>query len=211
VKNPLNCTIGDQLIPEASSCKYLGIIFRSDLSWADHVNYTVKRAWKALHFIMRILKKGNSSTKSLAYTTLVRLILEYGAACWDSYREGQIHALDRVQKKAAKFAYHMSESNWEILSQRRKISRICALFKVYSGERAWKAIGDRLQRPNYLSRIDHEWKIRNRRQRTDIGKYSFVNRTIQLWNRLPAEILGSIPCKPSAFRKRVRSVINMVN
>jgi len=211
VKNPLNYKIGDQLIPEASSCKYLGTIFRSDLSWADQVNYTVKMAWMVLHFIMRIFKKGNSSTKSLAYTTLVRPILEYGAACWDPYREGQIYSLDRVQKKAVKFAYHMSESNWETLSQRRKISRICAVFKVYSGERAWRFIGDRLQRPNYLSRIDHDWKIRNRRQRTDIGKYSFVNRIIRLWNRLPAEILGTLPCKPSAFRKRVRKVINVVN
>ena len=75
--------------------------------------------------------------------------------------------------------YHMSESNWETLSQRRKISRICALFKAYSGERAWKFIGDRLQRPNYLSRIDLDWKTRNSRQRTDIGKYSFVSRTLE--------------------------------
>jgi hypothetical protein len=74
-----------------------------------------------------------------------------------------------------------------------------------------KAIGDRLQRPNYLSRAYHERKIRNRRQRTDIGKYSFVNRTIQLWNLLPAVILGTLPYKPSAFRKRVRKVINVVN
>jgi hypothetical protein len=81
----------------------------------------------------------------------------------------------------------------------------------HSGERAWKVIGDRLQRPNYLSRIDHDWKIRNRRQRTDIGKYSFVNRTSRLWNWLPAEILGTLPCKPSAFRKRVRGVINVAN
>jgi hypothetical protein len=36
--------------------------------------------------------------KSLAYTSLVRPILEYGAACWDPYRECQINALDRVQK-----------------------------------------------------------------------------------------------------------------
>jgi hypothetical protein len=51
---------------------------------------------------MRILKKGNSNSKSLAYTSFVRPILEYGAACWDPYREGQINALDRVQQKAAK-------------------------------------------------------------------------------------------------------------
>jgi len=98
----------------------------------------------------------NSSTKPLAYTTLVCPIFEYGSACWDPYREGQIHALDRVQKKAAKFTYHTNESNWETLSQRRMISRICALFKAYSGERAWKTIGDRLQRPNCLSRADQE-------------------------------------------------------
>ena len=108
----------------------------------------------------------------------VRPILGYGAACWDPYREGQIHVLDRVQKKAAKFAYHTKESNWETLKQRRKMSHIYAVFKAYSGERAWKAIGDRLKWPYYLSRVNHEWKIMNRRQRTDIGKYSFVNRTI---------------------------------
>jgi hypothetical protein len=110
-----------------------------------------------------------------------------GAVCWDLYRERQIHALDRVQKKAAEFAYHTNESNWETLLQCRMISRICSLLKAYSGEWAWMAIGDRLQWPNYLSRVDDEQKIRDRRQRADIGKYSFVNKTIRLWNPLPAE------------------------
>jgi len=89
----------DTLIPVASSCKYLGIILRSELSWADQVNYKVKKAWKALHFTMRILKRGNSNTKSLAYMSLVRPILEYGAACWDPYRKGQMSVIDRVQTK----------------------------------------------------------------------------------------------------------------
>ena len=135
VKDPLDYTLGNKTIPESNYCKYLGIIVRSDLSWTDHVNYMVKKAWKALHFIMRILKKGNSSTKSLAYKTLVRPILEYGASCWDPYREGQIHALDRVQNKAAKFAYHTNETNWETLTQRRKTARLCTLHKVYLGNR----------------------------------------------------------------------------
>ena len=98
-------------------------------------------------------------------------------------------------------------SNWESLASRRKLSRICALFKAYSGERAWKVIGDKLQRPHYLSRIDHERKIRSRKQRTDIGKYSFVNRTIQDWNHLRAEVLGTPPCKLKTLKKRVRKAI----
>jgi len=126
----------------------------------------------------------HSETK--IYLPLVRPILEYGAACWDPCREGQISALDRVQKKGAKFAHYTNSPNWETLASRRKVSRICALFKEYSGEPAWKPNGDRLQRPHYLNRVDHARKIRCRRQRKDIGKYSFVNKTIQRWNQLPA-------------------------
>jgi len=76
---------------------------------------------------------------------------------------------------------------------------------------AWKPIGDRLQWPHYLSRVDHERKIRSRRQRMGIGKYSFVNRTIQHWNQLLAEVLGILPCKPNTFKKRARKVIIELN
>jgi len=91
--------------------------------------------------------------------SLVRPILEYGVSCWDPYGEGQINALDRVQKKAAKFANHTNASVWESLAQRRKIARICPVFKTYIGEQAWNAIGDRLKGPCYLSRDDQERKI----------------------------------------------------
>jgi hypothetical protein len=69
------------------------------------------------------------------------------------------------------------------------------------------AIGERLERPCYLSRVDHDRKIRSKKQQTDIGKYFFVNRTIQLWNQLSADVLGNLSCKPSSFRKSVREVI----
>jgi len=45
------------------------------------------------------------------------------------------------------------------------------------------------------------------KQRTDIGKCSYVNRTIKNWNQLPAETLGTFPCKPKVFRNRVRKTI----
>jgi hypothetical protein len=44
VKNPLNYILGDQSIPEASSCEYLGIILRSDLIWPEQVSYGVQKA-----------------------------------------------------------------------------------------------------------------------------------------------------------------------
>jgi hypothetical protein len=63
-----------------------------------------------------------------------------------------------------------------------------------------------IQRPYYLNRVDHDWKIRNRRQRTDIRKYYFVNKTIHLWNKLPMNALGNFPFKLSTCKKKVRKV-----
>jgi hypothetical protein len=210
MKDPLNYTRRVKKIPEDSCCKYLGIIIRSDLSWADPVTHTVQKPWRALHFVMRVVKKGNKNTKNITYKSIVRLILGYGAACWDPYRECQINALDRVQNKAAKFAHHSGGLDWESLAQRRKIACMCALYKAYTGERAWKGIRDRLQAPSYLSRVDHNWKIRARIQRKDVGKYYFVNRTITDWNQLIEGEIGALTGDTCSFRKRARKVITSV-
>jgi hypothetical protein len=86
---------------------------------------------------------------------------------------------------------------------------LIALLKTFSREPAWKAICERLRRPYYsfLSSVDHVRKFRDRKQKTDIGKYCFVNRTIKNCNQLPAETLGTFPCKPKIFRNRVRKAI----
>jgi len=67
-------------------------------------------------------KKITKETKSLAYMSLVHPILEYGAACWNTCTEGQINALDRVQKKATQYTNHTQDSDYENLSQCRTLS-----------------------------------------------------------------------------------------
>ena len=83
--------------------------------------------------------------------------------------------------------------------QPRKLARMCALYKAYTSERAWKA-------PSYLIRVDHHWKIRGRKQRTDIGKYSFVNRYITDWNLLTEGAIGTSHGKTRIFKTRARKV-----
>jgi hypothetical protein len=102
-----------------------------------------------------------------------------------------------VQKRAAKFANNIHELGWETLAQRRLIARICAVFKAYTGRRAWKAIGNGLLKPCYLSR----------KQWSDVGKYSFVYTGIKCWNQLTASLLASFPCKLNTFRKRVKNLV----
>jgi hypothetical protein len=87
------------------------------------------------------------------------------------------------------------------------IARICALLKSVTGEQTWKSIGDRLQGPYLLKRNDHNRNIRARKQGIEIGKYSFLNRKVKLWNQLPADVLAISLCKPHNFRKRVREYL----
>jgi len=162
----------DQLTPEVTTSKYLGIITHN-LRRSCQLNTTKIMEGSAY------AQMGNNNRKRLAYTALMRQKFEYGAVCWDPYREGHISALKRVQKRAAKFSNNINEWGWENLARLGLIARICAFFKAYNGGRAWKAIGNRLIKPCYLINEDHNRKIRTRKQKTDVGKYSFVNRTIE--------------------------------
>jgi hypothetical protein len=64
-----------------------------------------------------------------------------------------------------------------------------------------ESYGDRLHGACCLNR-----EIRSRTQTADTGKYSFINRTIQLSNELPAEVLATFLLKPHIYRNRVRKV-----
>ncbi|KAJ4438086.1 hypothetical protein ANN_14025 [Periplaneta americana] len=201
-------TLGGETIPEVNKCKYLGITFSSDLGWGEHVTDTVGKAWRALHFVMRVLRKGSDKSKEIAYKSLVRPVMEYGAACWDPYRLEHVKTLEKIQKRALKCCRKNLPLKWDTLTDRRTRIRLCALFKTYRGEPAWREIKNRLQPPNYFSRNDHSYKLRERRQRTDTGKFSFLNRTIRDWNALPADLLKALPTTKNVFKNRLKDFTN---
>ena len=57
VQTPMGFPLGDKNIPGARSCKYLGIILRSDLNCVNQVNHIVQKTWTAFHFVMLFSKK----------------------------------------------------------------------------------------------------------------------------------------------------------
>ena len=200
-------TLGGEAIPEVNKCKYLGITFSSDLGWGEHVTNTAGKAWRALHFVMRVLRKGSGKSKEIAYKSLVRPVMEYGSACWDPYRLDHIKTLEKIQKRALKRCNN-STVKWDTLTDRRTRILLCAMFKTYRGEPAWREIKNRMQPPNYSSRNDHPHKLRERRQRTDTGKFSFLNRTIRDWNALPADLLKALPITKNVLKNRLKNLTN---
>ena len=76
--------ISDSILERVSTFKYLGIIFKPNLSWSDHILYARLRAKRTLGLIYRhFYKHCSSSTLLLLYQTLVRPILAYCSILWD--------------------------------------------------------------------------------------------------------------------------------
>ena len=63
----------------------------------------------------------------------------------------------------------------------------------------WKSVVDRLKVPRYLIGDDHDCNFRARKQRTDVGKYCFVNRRVTLGSQLTAQPVATLPYKSYIF------------
>ena len=126
------------------SSKYLGDTISEDLNWRKHIDDTVNKANKTLGFVRRNLSDCSVPVKSAAYATMVRPRLEYSSTVWDPHHNRDIHNLEQVQRRAARFVNHnytgerkpgcvtnmIRSLGWESLQHRRYINRLTMLLKT---------------------------------------------------------------------------------
>jgi hypothetical protein len=76
----------------------------------------------------------NPDVKNRAFTSLVLPHLEYTSTVWDPYHKQDIQALEKVQRKGARFVtgkYSMlNDLNWQPLQIRRKNKRLIVFHKA---------------------------------------------------------------------------------
>ena len=64
-----------------------------------------------LGFLRRYLGRCATKTKSTAYTTLVRPVLEYASPVWDPHQITTTRDIEQEQMRAARFAYNCYQDN----------------------------------------------------------------------------------------------------
>ena len=85
------------------STKYLGVDLQSSLSWKNHIDRISKKANSMLGFLRRNLRSCKEDTKANAYFTMVRSNLEYCSSVWSPRHKDQVHKIEMVQRRAARF------------------------------------------------------------------------------------------------------------
>ena len=77
---------------------YLGIHLSNTLNWTNQTKVASTKAQQTLGVIRRNLNKCPTHIKAVAYTSLVRPILEYASAAWDPHSQNNINTLERIQR-----------------------------------------------------------------------------------------------------------------
>ena len=204
-------TLHNQNLSETDSAKYLGLTITSDLQWNQHINNVTNKANSILGLLRRNLRIPSQTIKTHAYQSLVRPNLEYASTVWDPHTQKNIHRLDMVQRRAARYTcnrYHNISSvtemvghlGWEPLATRRRNMRLCMMYKI-----AHTVVGDPwtewMTTSKRVTRGFHAWKYIPIYSHHNIYKFSFLPRTIIDWNSLSPHSVDS----PSidTFRARI--------
>ena len=93
--------INDSLLQLVTKHPYLGVLLESTMSFRSHLENITNKATRMLNFLRRNLYRCSQEVKCIAYTHLVRPMLEYASCVWDPYFSKDINALEMVQKRAA--------------------------------------------------------------------------------------------------------------
>ena len=117
----------------------------------------------------------------------------------DPHLAKDISLLESIQRKAARFTKHdyrstssvttmLKELGWRNLADRRRELRLALLYKITHGHVNVPADTLGLKQPARTTRAQHNFKYQTLKATTNELKYSFINRTVPEWNKLPANV-----------------------
>ena len=136
--------LDNHILDKVEEYPYLGLTIHKSLKWASHIIKISNKANSVLGFIKRNLKHANRDLKELAYTSLVRSILECSSTVWDPFYQKDIDRLEMVQRRAARFVLNdykllssvtsmVSQLGWKPLEERSREHRLSLLYKIING------------------------------------------------------------------------------
>ena len=169
-----------------------------NLSFKNHISRVTKKANNMLGFLRRNLREANEETKTKAYFTMVRSNLDYCCTIWNPYQRDQKYQTEIVQRRAARFVtnrYRHTSSvtdmldylSWELHETRKTKLHLTVLFKIVHGLIEIPST-EYLTPVTSRTRPANTLKFQQYSTSTDCYKYSFLPRTIPLWNRLPTAV-----------------------
>ena len=102
-QTPYFYQLNGEILQSVPNTPYLGVTLSTDLKFNIHLNKNVAKSYQCLAFVRRNLKYCPEKLRRLSYISLIRSKLEYSSSVWDPHLRKDIHHLEMVQRRAARF------------------------------------------------------------------------------------------------------------
>ena len=143
------------------------------------------------------------------YKAIVRPHLEYCIQAWSPYLRKDIDMLDKIQRRATKlipglrdlrYEERLKECGLTILETRRLRGDQIKVFKILNG---YENIDSNIFFEIKESKITrgHNFTLVKKQSRLDVRKFSFSQRTINVWNKLSSECVHA--SSVNMFKNRI--------
>ena len=117
----LKLVINGENIERVDSCKYLGIIIDSDMSWKEHIDFVYKKIIKFTSIFYKIRTNLNADVLKMLYFAFVYPHLLYGIEIYGNTNPSNINRLKILNNKILR-----------ILQKRPRRTHVIDLYKSYS-------------------------------------------------------------------------------
>ena len=190
-----NYHLNEFSIMDNDQCKDLGVITSSDLSWKNHYNYIMSKAYRMLGLLRRVFSSVTCvSSKRLLYLSLVRSHLMFCSPLWRPQFIADIKQLESVQRRATRFivnnrhlSYKERLTNLSLLPlmMQFEVTDILFFVKNIKNQNSCFPISDYITPSSCSTRQKTFFKLRHTKSSSNPMRQLYFNRLPRLWNSLP--------------------------
>ena len=152
--------------------------------------------------LRRNIKVASTYVKDLAYRALIRPKLEYASVVWSPWQQFLVDNIEKVQRRSARYVLNdyrsdssvtamINHLNWESLEDRRNKASLHTFYKMFNNLTMIPYIQYVQFSTVTSTRYSHPFKLIPMLAKKNPLKYSFLSRTIPLWNQLPQDLVNS--------------------
>jgi hypothetical protein len=182
---------------ETEEEKDLGVVVSKNFKVSRQCAKAAKKGNQMLGMIKRTIMSKKKKVILSLYKALVRPHLEYCIQAWRPHLAKDIELLEKVQRRATRMIEECRGKEYNerlkmlrltTLETRRERADMLEVFKILKGFEAIN--GDIFFKVQHSKTRGHSMKLYKERVNKNVLKFSFGNRIIDKWNKLPEEVIN---------------------
>ena len=180
--------------------KDLGTHVDNELKFKDHIILTVEKARKISGLIQRAIYFKTSKIMIPLYKSLVRSVIEYANTVWNPYHKKYINLIESIQRNFTRIIRGTRSMGYEkrlkylklpSLEYRRLRGDLIECYKIIHHKYDPHTTDKLLTLTSSCITRSNSLKLTKLRFNGDQFKNFFINRVINLWNKLPHYVVNA--------------------